>query len=427
MSARVGSRPDTERRLRRVQVRTTAVAIVTVVVAVLLGSVALVQVFERQQIDQVDDRLESGARVLDSVLSDGQPSMPAGSVGDALVQLVDADGTVLFAAPSLAGQPAMRSIDDPGVPLTAPVEGLGEVRVIAIPFGESWVLYAESLQGIEDSVAALTSALWLGVPILIAVLGALVWFVVGRTLRPVREAIAREHRLVADVGHELRTPLAGARALLESESQVPEEIELNRLEALAVLHRIESMVNHLLLEERTRNADARADGQLVDLDDVVLRVVSRIPLPDGVDLDATGVSAGQVRGREEDLERMVTNLLTNATRHARGNVHVTVDESDDTVTLAVVDDGPGIAVEDRERVFDRFTRLDDARAADGAGAGLGLPIARAIAVSHGGTVEIVDGQGASFVVALPGADSIERRPGRIGLTSRRRSPPGDLT
>jgi signal transduction histidine kinase len=111
-----------------------------------------------------------------------------------------------------------------------------------------WVLLAESLESLGDAVTDLTSALVLGVPLLTIVLGALVWWAVGRTLHLVREAMERERRLVADVGHELRTPLAGARALLESESRVPAEIELNRLEALAVLARLETL------------ADDRRDG-----------------------------------------------------------------------------------------------------------------------------------------------------------------------
>jgi signal transduction histidine kinase len=104
------------------------------------------------------------------------------------------------------------------------------------------------------------------------------------------------------------------------------------------------------------------------------------------------------------LERLLRNLLDNAVRHARSTVRVTVSESDGAVVLEVVDDGPGVARPDRERVFDRFVRLDEARARDAGGSGLGLTLVRDIAIRHGGTVRIEDSDaGARFVARLPRA------------------------
>jgi signal transduction histidine kinase len=99
----------------------------------------------------------------------------------------------------------------------------------------------------------------------------------------------------------------------------------------------------------------------------------------------------------------VANLLDNAVRHARGAVTVTLAEDEGTAVLVVADDGPGIPAADRERVFERFTRLDSARSADG-GAGLGLAIARDIAERHGGglAVDSVLPAGARLVFTLPG-------------------------
>jgi signal transduction histidine kinase len=279
-----------------------------------------------------------------------------------------------------------------------------------MPFGDNWVLYAESTQGVDDAVADLTRALLVGVPMIAGVLGLVVWFVVGRTLLPVQEALDRERRLVADVTHELRTPLAGARALLESESQILAEIELNRLEALAALTRLESMADDLLVEARNDGVSSpRLDG-LVDLDDVAFRVLSLVPHRDDLHIDVSAVSGGQVRGNERDLERMIANLLANAVRHADRRVRLTLVEEGAVVTLTVADDGPGIPFEDCERIFERFTRLDDARGRDSSGAGLGLPIVRSVVLAHDGTIEVgeADMGGAAFIVRLPSADRMLR-------------------
>ena len=109
-------------------------------------------------------------------------------------------------------------------------------------------------------------------------------------------------------------------------------------------------------------------------------------------VDTTRVSAGRVHGRREQLARVVRNLLDNADRHARTMVAVELvtTTTTGTVELTVDDDGPGIPVEDRERVFERFTRLDDGRARDAGGLGLGLSMVKAIAEQHGGTVTIDD-------------------------------------
>ena len=320
--------------------------------------------------------------------------------------MIDDGGNVAFASDPLHGAPPMRAGGALAAhPETVEVEGLGSVRVIGIPMGSNTVLFAESLSSLDEGVSGLILALEVGVPILAAVLGVLVWLIVGRTLRPARVAMQRERRLVADVSHELRTPLAGARALLESESQVPAEIELNRLEALAVLTRLEAMANDLLVDARAEGSDPMRLDALVDLDDVALRVVDRLQEPPGVEIDPSAVSAGQVRGNAQDLERLIANLLSNALRHATRVVCVQLAERDGLVTLAVSDDGPGIAPEDRERVFERFARLDAARSRDDAGVGLGLSIARSVAAAHGGSIAVLDSNqgGATFLVTMPAA------------------------
>ena len=102
------------------------------------------------------------------------------------------------------------------------------------------------------------------------------------------------------------------------------------------------------------------------------------------------------------LRRVLANLLDNAVRHAGTAVDVTVSIVDSEALLSVTDDGPGIPATDRDRVFDRFTRLDAARGRHGGGAGLGLAIVRELVRAHGGTVTLSDaGPGLRAAVSLP--------------------------
>jgi signal transduction histidine kinase len=124
-----------------------------------------------------------------------------------------------------------------------------------------------------------------------------------------------------------------------------------------------------------------------------------------VRIDTSRVSAGRVHGRRDQLQRVVRNLLDNAARHASATVAVGLVTTDDTVELTVDDDGPGIPADDRDLVFERFTRLDDGRARDAGGLGLGLAMVKSIAEHHGGTVVIEDAPigGARLRVRLPAA------------------------
>jgi len=124
-----------------------------------------------------------------------------------------------------------------------------------------------------------------------------------------------------------------------------------------------------------------------------------------VPVDTARVSAGRVHGRREQLTRVVRNLLDNAARHASTTVAVELVTDATEVVLTVDDDGPGIPAEDRERVFQRFTRLDDGRARDAGGLGLGLSMVKAITDQHGGSVVIDDAPlgGARVRIRLPAA------------------------
>jgi signal transduction histidine kinase len=210
-------------------------------------------------------------------------------------------------------------------------------------------------------------------------------------------AAERQRRFVADAAHELRTPLARIRTQLEVDRAHPGTADPAATSAsvLAETERLQRLVDDLLLLARSdAGAPDLRDAGPVDLDEVVLDQARGRPLVDG-----TGVVPVQVAGERVQLGRAVANLLDNAVRHARTRVTVTLTEEDGAAVLTVADDGPGIPAAARETIFERFTRLDEARAVDAGGAGLGLAIAREIAERHGGRLDLTGES--CFVLTFP--------------------------
>ena len=170
--------------------------------------------------------------------------------------------------------------------------------------------------------------------------------------------------------------------------------------------RMQRMVDDLLWLARHDQHQTQDRKTLVDLDEVAGDQVRRQRAATPVLLDSAGISAGQVRGNADDLSRVVQNLLDNAARHAESKVAVTVETTETGhVLLHVDDDGPGVPPERREKIFERFTRSDEARARDDGGAGLGLAIANEIAEDHDGSLSVGDSPlgGARFTLDLPDA------------------------
>jgi signal transduction histidine kinase len=217
----------------------------------------------------------------------------------------------------------------------------------------------------------------------------------------------RQRQFVSDASHELRSPLASIRTNLEVALRHADRADWPEVANRALLEdvRMEDTVSELLeLARLDESAGPVPLGSLpdVDVDELVLDDTVQ---PRRVPIDTTRVSAGRVHGRREQLTRVVRNLVDNAARHAESRVAVELSTDDAEVVLIVDDDGPGIPVDERERVFDRFTRLDDGRARDAGGLGLGLSMVKVITEQHGGTVSIEDAPlgGARVRVRLPAA------------------------
>jgi signal transduction histidine kinase len=195
------------------------------------------------------------------------------------------------------------------------------------------------------------------------------------------------------------------RAQLEEAMLHPDEADWPRtaVALLSSLDRLQAIVTDLLTLAKL-DAGAPGLGADVDLAELVEEELARRPPGKLVELDLR--PAVVVTGDPLRLTRLLANLLDNAERHAESTITVIVDERDGWGVLEVLDDGAGIAPDQRENVFRRFTRLDASRNRDAGGTGLGLPIAREIARAHGGTLTVEDSDtGARFVLQIPRASS----------------------
>jgi signal transduction histidine kinase len=435
-----------------IRVRVTAVATIAVAGVLLLAGILLVRSIRVGVSDRVDAQLRHDVRLVETLSLDGR-RVPSAALRNRIAQVVDADGTVVWSSDAAGGSDAaallgsplpfaagsgshLLSIDDPA---------LGDLRVLATPFpedGEQWLVIARSEDLVAAAERAVVRALLVGIPVLVAGVGCLVWFGVGRALRPVddiRAAVAeisarhldtrvpvpsaddevarlavtmnemldrldaaagRERQLVADVSHELRSPVTSLRALLETRAGSPDPAA-HDAEMMASVARLQSLVEQVL-DLAAQDAGLPVPARPVDLDDLVMERAAVLRATSQLVVDTSAVSAGQVVGSEEGLRRVVDNLGGNASRHAEHTVRFELREVPGWVQLVVADDGPGIPEADRSRVFERFTRLDDARGRGGAGLGLSI-VAGEVARQHGRiTVDADPGLGgARFVVDLP--------------------------
>jgi signal transduction histidine kinase len=323
---------------------------------------------------------------------------------DAVVQVVGPDGSIVLTSEEKLRRPVVpvgRHVRVPSVTAVGrlPIpESADAYHVAAVPATQgATVLVALPSDDVTDAVHQLTVVLSVGLPALFVLLVALSWVIVGRALVPVEQMQRRQRAFAADAAHELRTPLASLRAQLETSEPGDDRAQLVR-----EVSRMTRLVDALLALARVD--DHRLSLGDVDLDDLVFTVVRRHRQEGRVNIDVSGVRAVRIRGDAPALELLVDNLVANAVRHARSTVVVTLAVEREAAALAVADDGPGIAVEDRARAFERFTRLEPARSRTDGGVGLGLAIVKAVADAHGGVVAVLDNDpGARINVRVPTA------------------------
>jgi signal transduction histidine kinase len=458
-------------RLWSLRARLTIAATALLAAGLAIASLLLATTISRSLVSALDSgALESGRQVAELVNEGRVPDpVPIGSEATAVIQVVDAGDRVRKASANADRlvplvEPADLAAVRAGQRITVDGEraGLsGQLRVLAVPAEENGdertVLVASGTTVLRDSQRALRTGLLVGAPLLLVALALVSWRVIGWTLAPVEAlrrgadqisaaevtgggtaqrlpvpdardevrrlaetlndmlgrlaaASAGQRAFVSDAAHELRSPLASLRTQLEVAARLggAETTEL-ATDALLDVQRLSTLVDDLLLLARLDEAPGRPRRrEPVDLGELAGSVVGRYAsarVPVRLESPADVVVQGDPNG----LTRVLANLVDNATRHASAQVTVSVTTAGGLAELVVTDDGPGIGVADRDRVFDRFTRLDDARARESGGAGLGLAIVRELVRAHGGTVSLRDAApGLAVVVALPASAVADR-------------------
>ena len=213
----------------------------------------------------------------------------------------------------------------------------------------------------------------------------------------------RQRRFVGDASHELRSPLATIRAAHEIADLHPNTLdwgETNR-DVLAELDRLDRLVADLLPLARADEHGLRLRRVDVDLEDLLSQEAERLRKLGGLDVVSLAPPV-RIKADPVQLGRVLRNLVDNAARHAENWVELRLKVREDIVEIEIEDDGPGIAQADRERVFERFVRLDESRDRAQGGTGLGLAIAREISTAHGGSLVATTGvRGSLFVLSLP--------------------------
>jgi signal transduction histidine kinase len=227
----------------------------------------------------------------------------------------------------------------------------------------------------------------------------------NRMLARIEQATEQQRRFTADASHELRSPLTSMATQIDVDLAHPETTDwpATAMSLRAETNRMQELVDDLLLLARTGDGGAPRSTGVVALDDLVFEAIARLDGDPEVSVSSDRVGRIDVAGDGGQLDRLLVNLVVNARRHAQQTVEIGATAAGGTAVLTVDDDGPGIDPAHRERVFERFVRLDEARARDTGGSGLGLALCAEITRLHGGSITIEDSHlgGARFVVALP--------------------------
>ena len=470
-TSRGRDRPKVRLLKRRWGIRARVSALATLIVAItlILSGVALAVLVRSSLINDLDSTMLARAQGVAALNTTGGISgtIPTTANQNSLVQVVDSTGAVIaatsnmrdddssFDGPVLSHPPAQR-VTTLSTLSDAPLdENTGQFRVLAepvtLPTGPGWIYVASTLALADAAITSIITLFAIGLPLVLLVVGFAVWRAVTKALKPVEQirsraatisaadltqrvpvpdsrdeiaylaetmnemldrlegAAIRQNQFIGDASHELRSPLAALRAQVEVALANPDPDEATR--TLGIVHeqvlRMSTLTNDLLFLARSTEATPVLYSDPVDLDELVLAEVSRLRGLDGPTVILGGVDAARVPGSQRDLARVLRNLTDNARNHADTEIRIALSNHGGVAELIVDDDGDGIAQGDRERLFERFTRLDGSRvrSLSGGGFGLGLAIARQVVDAHGGTLtthDRTDGKpGAEFRVRIP--------------------------
>jgi signal transduction histidine kinase len=435
--------------------RTTIASTLVAACAVTVGGFAFVAILKSSLTSSVQDIAQQRAAAVVAGLQAGsEPGRLTPHDEELLVQIIDARNHKLLAssdarltAPITALHPG-ESVTIDHVPIG---DGTHSFRTVArsarTPQGVYLVIVGGSLEHVYESTRTVSRMLSWGIPALLVVIVLTTWLFTGRALRPVElirkevadisardlerrvrvpktgdeiarlaetmnemlarlaESSERHRQFISDASHELRSPIATIRSLVEVAAEHPDGTSLQGLAAAVLVEerRLESLVDDLIVLARADENTLVRARQPIDLDDLVLEEAARLRATSNLRIDTSKVAAARVHGDAGSLRRALRNVADNAIRHAKSRVGFEVSSDGRTATVVVTDDGAGVAADDRARIFERFIRLDTARDRDSGGSGLGLSIVAEIAHAHEGSVVVGDapGAGARFELKLP--------------------------
>jgi signal transduction histidine kinase len=426
-------------RRRSLRARLMTIGLLGLAVALAVGSITLYVALSVANRHDLDRRADATAAQVAELVTTGRLPDPIPVTGTESVQVVDANGRVLSASANGDRLTPLLTPDELARARTSPVTVSGSrlgmsstLRVSATPVssepGAPVVVVAEPVSDLARSQHLLVVTLLVTYPLLLLVLGLIAWRVIGAALRPVEslrsaaervsgsghderlpvpesrdeihalavtlnsmlERLAaardREHSFVANVAHELRSPLASLRVQVDVAGRHGATDE-DRADLGAEVDRLSALVDDLLVLARLDAGEPLPEPDPPALPSLVLPGFATTGPPAVV---LGPVADGTVPMSRLELERVVGNLVTNARRHARSRVDVSFRRTAGSAVVVVGDDGSGVLEADRERVFDRFARLDDARDRDSGGTGLGLAIARELVRRRGGDIVLGD-------------------------------------
>ena len=438
--------------------RITLSATIAVAIVLAMAGVALVVLLQRDLLAGVDALARTRAQDIVALSNGKLPAVLPSTQDEASVaQVLDNSGRVLATSANIEGESALvlpnPDLNGPQISTLSVLPiGSGEsFRVLQQPAGPPTVrrtiVVALSLAPVDRAVQSARSLLFEVLPAALLLTALVTWLGVGRAFAPVeriRRGVAeigggdlskrvpmgtahdevhrlaetmnsmldrleasagRQQRFIADASHELRSPLANMQASLEV-ALARQDLDLwheTGQDLQGEYERMQHLVEGLLLLARLDGRIPLAQNE-IDLDDVVHEEAERLRKHAAVLVHVVPLPALRIRGDGARLAQVVRNLADNAARHAATTVSLSLLKDGDWAVVQVADDGPGVPLEHRIRIFDRFTRLDQARARDSGGSGLGLAISREIAQAHGGSLSLlpeVAESGTVFELRLP--------------------------
>lgn len=436
------------RRSLSLRARLLLLGLVAVTVATAIGGVVLYVASSAAANASLRRDARAAADQVVELVRSGRLPDPIPVTGSQMVQVVDSRNRVVSAS---AGSDRLTAILTSGQ-LAQALHGSIRVEASRLAQSAPYVVIAEAVPGLDRYVVVaqptdqlartahvLRVTLLVVLPLLLVILGAISWRLIGATLRPVErlragaerisgadhderlpvprsvdeihalaltlnsmldrlaDSRARQRAFLADVAHELRSPLTSMRTQLEVAERLGEGDSLSR-EVLADVLRMSALVEDLLVVARLdSDAVPLPDAGPVGLDEVLERMGARYA---GAELDVEVEPGLVVLLGPGELDRLLANLVDNAVRHARSRVQVRARRQGDRVRITISDDGPGVPAAERDRMRQRFTRLDSARDRGSGGTGLGLAIVTALLAKRDGRLLLDDAPGGGLAATL---------------------------